>query len=102
MDYPNFYNKGTAPCTQADWDDFIPPLDAPESAIATARAKKVCRGCNYLSECLEWAVYNGEPGVWGGTTTQERRRIRSRRRKAMGITNGKAKITPDPQPVVQL
>lgn len=40
------------------------------------RAIRVCVNCPVQDECLEWAVFNGELGVWGGTTTSEREQIR--------------------------
>ena len=46
-------------------------------------AKSVCARCPVRVECLEAAV--GEPelqGVWGGTTLDERRAIRRRRKVA--------------------
>ena len=45
-----------------------------------AQAKAVCARCPVASQCLDWAVRNGEPeGIWGGTTPSERRRLRRRR-----------------------
>ena len=42
-----------------------------------ARAKAVCRHCDYQPECAEWALEHREAGVWGGTSDRDRRRIRS-------------------------
>lgn len=42
-------------------------------------AKRICLGCPVQRECLEYAVDNGEAGVWGGTSERERRRIRRQR-----------------------
>lgn len=40
-------------------------------------AKAVCAGCACRSECLDYALAGGERyGVWGGTTSTERRRLR--------------------------
>ncbi|MBA3653812.1 MAG: WhiB family transcriptional regulator [Actinobacteria bacterium] len=55
-------------------------------------AKAVCRGCDVQSECLEFALAtNQEAGVWGGTSEDERRRLRkqwlaARRRRLQGAT----------------
>lgn len=43
-------------------------------------AKAICAGCAVVEPCLEWAITRREVGVWGGTSEQERRRIRDRRR----------------------
>ncbi len=36
-------------------------------------AKRICRSCSVVTQCLAWAVETGEPwGIWGGTTPEER------------------------------
>ena len=52
-----------------------------------ASAKAVCGECDAQSECLEFALAtNQDSGVWGGTSEEERRKLRkawlARRRKA--------------------
>lgn len=47
--------------------------DRPE-AVSTI----VCKGCDFLGECLIWALHHEEYGVWGGTTASQRARMRSR------------------------
>ena len=42
----------------------------------TDEAKKVCDGCERLTECLEWGIQHEEYGVWGGTDPEERKQIR--------------------------
>jgi WhiB family redox-sensing transcriptional regulator len=40
-------------------------------------AKQVCEECPVAGQCLEFALAtNQEAGVWGGTTEDERRRLR--------------------------
>ena len=40
-------------------------------------AKQVCDECPVTNQCLEFALAtNQEAGVWGGTTEEERRRLR--------------------------
>ena len=40
-------------------------------------AKRVCRGCDALEPCLDFALAtNQESGVWGGTSEEERRKLR--------------------------
>jgi WhiB family redox-sensing transcriptional regulator len=89
---PQFTGKGPVSCILIEDPEIFFPDDErmkpSEVAQATAAAKKICHSCNYISECLEYAVLNKEDGIWGGTTKQERRRIRARRRKSVGITNG--------------
>lgn len=44
------------------------------------RARAVCAGCTVRAECLDYALHaSGEYpllGIWGGTTADERRRMR--------------------------
>lgn len=57
-----------------------PDLFFPERGASTREAKEVCRGCVVQSDCLEFALQNGEKfGIWGGLSERERRRIRRQR-----------------------
>jgi len=40
------------------------------------KAKLLCDGCPVKSDCLEIAIRREEHGVWGGTTTDERKELR--------------------------
>ena len=80
MDYPDFHSKGEAPCRNPDNEDidFFPSPYEKGSGEISRVAKSVCNtgeGCNYRTECLAWALFNGEPGVWGGTSENDRRRM---------------------------
>lgn len=35
-------------------------------------AKQICSQCQVQSQCLDFALYYGESGIWGGTTDAER------------------------------
>ena len=46
-------------------------------ADAIAHAKDICKACPVLEDCLSYAVeHNQTDGIWGGTTRQERRKLR--------------------------
>ena len=45
----------------------------------TARAVAVCHGCPEQKPCLDFALANGERGVWGGTSERERKKMRKNR-----------------------
>lgn len=47
-------------------------------------AKSYCRVCPVREQCLQHAYDHEEIGVWGGTTTTERRREVRRRIRANG------------------
>ena len=57
-----------------------PDLFFPERGSSTREAKEVCRGCVVRTDCLEFAIANGEKfGIWGGMSERERRRVRRAR-----------------------
>jgi WhiB family redox-sensing transcriptional regulator len=59
-------------CAQTSPDDFFP-----DQGEGVADAKKVCAACPVSTQCLTYALDNRERfGVWGGTTAEERERIR--------------------------
>jgi len=53
----------------------------PAEHESNKEAKKICNGCPVRNECLEHALTHHERyGIWGGTTTRERERIRRQRK----------------------
>jgi WhiB family redox-sensing transcriptional regulator len=52
---------------------FAPPGERPEArAVREAQARAVCRTCEVMSECRQWARQNREYGFWGGESEEER------------------------------
>lgn len=81
MDYPDFTAKGTPYCQKegVDPEIFFPDPYQKGAAAINDRAVSVCMsdgGCPYKNECLAWALFAGEPGTWGGTTENQRRKIK--------------------------
>ncbi len=70
-----------AACRGIDTRLFFPAGQNEESLHQTAGAKTVCRSCPAREACLEYALATHQAGIFGGTTEEERRSIR-RRRKA--------------------
>jgi WhiB family redox-sensing transcriptional regulator len=62
---------GDEPCRTGNPDRFF-PTDGP-GALA---AKTECKTCPLVNACLDYALHNAVVGVWGGTTTHERERMR--------------------------
>ncbi|MGH9129035.1 MAG: WhiB family transcriptional regulator [Acidimicrobiales bacterium] len=76
-----------AACRHSPPDLFFPIGSTGEAVEQIASAKAVCRGCEACSACLAFALAtNQECGVWGGTSEDERRKLRkawlSARRRA--------------------
>lgn len=64
--------QGDALCAQSD-----PELFFPEKGGSPIPAKKICGSCEVATECLSFALANGERfGIWGGLTAKERNLFR--------------------------
>lgn len=66
-------------CAQVDPEVWFPDRGQPNRD-----AKQICRSCAVRAECLEYALSRDEdePGVWGGLSERERRRMRRERSTA--------------------
>ena len=70
--------RDDAACRDADPDLFFPIGAAGPALRQISEAKRICRACPARTPCLAWALENGvTDGVWGATTPDERRAIRS-------------------------
>ncbi len=58
-------------CAQTDPETFFPTKGG-----STRMAKKVCGSCPVSADCLEYALHHDVAGVWGGTSYNQRRRLR--------------------------
>lgn len=63
-------------CAQVDWKLFFP-----EKGGSPTAAQRICHACPVTAECLSWALdvedeHGAMPGVYGGTSAIDRRRIR--------------------------
>jgi WhiB family transcriptional regulator, redox-sensing transcriptional regulator len=70
--------RDDAACRDADPDLFFPVGTTGPVLRQIDEAKRICRACPAQGQCLAWAL--DQPitdGVWGGTTEDERRSIRS-------------------------
>ena len=69
--------RGDAACRHTDPDLFFPVGTTGPAIEQIEAAKAVCRGCEVQRPCLEFALAtNQEAGVWGGTSEEERRKLR--------------------------
>lgn len=74
-------------CRDTDPDLFFPVGTTGPAIEQIDSAKAVCNTCASKAPCLEFAMMtNQDSGVWGGTSEEERRKLRkawlARRRKA--------------------
>lgn len=78
--YPTDWRAASA-CLGADPDVFFPIATGRAGERQAAKAQRICERCRVQRECLEFAMRTGEAhGIWGGTTPEERVRVRRRRR----------------------
>jgi WhiB family redox-sensing transcriptional regulator len=63
-----------ASCWGIDTDFFFP--EANTVTEENKKAKKICSGCIVKQDCLTYALHYRVSGIWGGTSTKERERIR--------------------------
>lgn len=63
--------RDDALCAETDPDMFFPEPNMPAHD-----AKRICAVCPVTYQCLTYALPNDWPGVWGGTTPNERKTLR--------------------------
>jgi WhiB family redox-sensing transcriptional regulator len=64
-----------AACRGTETEIFFPATPDEE-----AEALSICATCPVRAQCLDYAVRNRETyGIWGGTTPEQRRRMRRER-----------------------
>ena len=74
-------------CLHADPDVFFPVSDAGASATQIRTARAICAGCPVRSRCIDYAIEHREiQGIWGGTTDDERKKLRRALARAGGST----------------
>ena len=67
-----------AACRDADPDLFFPVGATNEALAETRAAMALCLRCPVREQCLEFAmVTNQRDGIWGATSEEDRRRLRS-------------------------
>lgn len=79
--------RAAGACRSADPDLFFPVSTSGRAITQIETARRLCASCLVKRECLDFAMDTMEAeGIWGGTTPDERIRIRrqeaARRRRA--------------------
>jgi WhiB family redox-sensing transcriptional regulator len=84
--------RSVAACRDTEPELFFPVGTTGMATDQIESAKRVCDHCDAQKACLEFALAtNQESGVWGGTTEDERRKLRKQwlaaRRRASSTSN---------------
>jgi WhiB family transcriptional regulator, redox-sensing transcriptional regulator len=70
-------------CASADPDLFFPVSSAGAGQRQEEEARAFCGRCQVCPQCLAFALATSQAhGVWGGTTEDERRRLREAEHRA--------------------
>ena len=69
LELPAFFDE--AICLGAE-----PSIFDGDSLTDVLEAKKICSACPIQAMCLEWATHTQDAGVWGGSTPDERKKLR--------------------------
>jgi len=75
--------RSKAACLGKDTELFFPAGSSGPALEQAEQAKTICRQCQVITQCLEWAVATGQNnGIWGGLTEEERHALcRSRQQR---------------------
>ena len=72
----NPWNFEGATCWGINTDLFFPEIQG--MTVENKQAQAICKDCPWLEECLTYALHYGVTGIWGGTTTNQRHKIRKK------------------------
>lgn len=77
-------------CLSADPDLFFPISSTGSAAAQVAEAKAVCARCAVRAQCAGYALEHVDvQGIWGGTTDDERRKLRRSRARSSAARAGR-------------
>jgi len=80
-----------AACRDEDPELFFPIGNTGPALLQIEDAKAVCRRCDVIDQCLQWALESGQgAGVWGGMSEDERRALKRRAARARARERGEA------------
>lgn len=75
--------RSRAACLDKDPELFFPVGNTGPALLQIEEAKSVCRRCQVIDTCLQWAIESGQDaGVWGGLSEDERRALKRRAARA--------------------
>jgi WhiB family redox-sensing transcriptional regulator len=75
--------RNRAACLDEEPELFFPIGNTGPALLQIEEAKAVCRRCEIVETCLDWAIESGQDaGVWGGLSEDERRALKRRNARA--------------------
>jgi WhiB family redox-sensing transcriptional regulator len=80
--------RNRAACLGVDPELFFPIGNGEPAFHQTEETKAVCRRCEVVETCLNWALEAGQDtGGWGGLSEVERRALKRRNARARRADN---------------
>ncbi|MEU4134433.1 WhiB family transcriptional regulator [Streptomyces wuyuanensis] len=73
-EFPRLLREASLPLSCQVDPALFDVVDRRRTRGATRAAKAVCERCPLVVSCAAWGCREGEWGIWGGTTVQERRK----------------------------
>lgn len=73
------YFDGSQPCAQTDPEIFFPET-ALEASKIIGHVRRICGGCDFRQECLEYSLDNDVFGAWGGLLESEIKKLKKQRK----------------------
>ncbi len=64
---------------------YVTTRTGSQSSSSTQKLLEICHGCPVKLACREFAITNNEPGIWGGTSSRQRRAIKKQRAKGIEV-----------------
>ena len=83
-----------AACRDEDPERFFPVGNTGPALVQIEEAKAICRRCDVVEGCLQFAMETGQQaGVWGGTSEEDRsgQKRKERRQRERARWNEKRK-----------
>lgn len=74
-----------AACTQTAWPDMWHGDGETANQGDTAKAITICQRCDIRTDCFEYAYVHGLSGIFGATTTKQRKTKRKNDAKEKNI-----------------
>jgi WhiB family redox-sensing transcriptional regulator len=88
--------RDQAACGDTDPDLFFPIGTTGPALRQIDEAKRICQGCPARTPCLDWALNHGVAfGIWGGTTEEERRILRTAPVRSAILANQRRPVAPE-------
>ena len=87
--------RSRSACLDESPELFFPIGNTGLALLQIEEAKAVCRRCEVVEACLNWAIeYGQDSGVWGGLSEDQRRALKRRDARVRRASSGAGSLTP--------